>query len=341
MSERKMLFQQVNVSGPTSVQLPWAPWPLMNQWLQFFAREHGMDMPVGPKLYRARIRFGRSADGNPPMRGPFDWDGASNGDSYLTNPMPAAEFAIRMEGAHCAVKFNTQNRMSHVELESVQAGDIDLVLRFAHKVANSLAFTMGMATNIPLFYDAILVRSHDGKESFLDAHTPVPTFNVGNGDNIWLSKPLRALASLFLEGLRSNSPFYRFLCFFNVASRVNDVTKSRLRKVCAKTGVEPPKLNGTLSADGVIDVVAPELIGTKYTDLLDRYRGEYRNAIAHFDPNDRLVPFDMDAESRVRTAAIVMSLVSRDLLDQAAASLRELAARAVSLESLDLDAEVI
>jgi hypothetical protein len=333
-----MLFQQLNVSGPTSVQLPWAPWPLLNQWLQFFAREHGMEVPTGAKIYQARIRFGRSSDGNPPMQGPFDWDGAANGDSYLTNPVADSDFAVRMDGAHCAVKFNAQNRMSYIELESVSASEIEFVLRFARKIANSLEFTMGMATNIPLFYDAIIARSLDRKESFLDVHPPVPTYSIGNGDNIWLTKPLRAVASLFVEGLRSNSPFYRFLCFFNVAARINDVTKNRLRNICVENGVKKPKLNGKLTADGVIDAVAPQLIGTKYTDLIDRYRSEYRNAIAHFDTDDRLVPFDMEAESRARTAAIAMSVVSRDLLDQAAASVRELIARGVDLESLDFDA---
>jgi hypothetical protein len=333
-----MLFQQLNISGPTSVQLPWAPWPLLNQWLQFFAREHGMAVPTGPKIYQARIRFGRSSDGNPPMQGPFDWDGAANGDSYLINPEPVNDFAIRMEGAHCSVKFNAQNRLAYIELESVSATEIEQVLRFARKIANSLEFTMGMATNIPLFYDAIIARSVDRKESFVDTHPPVPTYSIGNGDSVWLRKPLRAVASLFLEGLRSNSPFYRFLCFFNVAARINDVTKSRLRKVCVENGVEVPKLNGNLSADGVIDVVAPELIGAKYTDLINRYRSEYRNAIAHFDTDDRLVPFDMDAESQARTAAIVMSVLSRDLLDQAAVSVRDLIARGVDVESLDFDA---
>jgi hypothetical protein len=63
----------------------------------------------------------------------------------------------------------------------------------------------------PVYYDAVLARSADGMQVFLDAHAPVPNSNIGDGDSIWLSRPLKALASMFLEGIRSNSPFYRFL----------------------------------------------------------------------------------------------------------------------------------
>ncbi len=335
--KRRMLFEQRNVSGPGRIEIPWAPWPLLNQWLQFFANRSGSVVPPGLKAYQVRVRFGRSDDSNPPIHGPFDWDGAANGDSYLTRPKPESDFAVRVDGIQCTIRFNKQNRVACLEVESCQADSIDTVLTFARKCANSLSFTMGMATNTPVYYDAVLARSADGMQVFLDAHAPVPNSNIGDGDSIWLSRPLKALASMFLEGIRSNSPFYRFFCFFNVAYRINNVTKNRLRELCASNLLGRPQLNGALTADRVIDVVAPQLVGTKYTDLISRYQSEYRNAIAHFDPKDRLVPFDLDAESKIRTASIVMSVVSRDLLDQVAAAVRDLASASVNLADVDLD----
>jgi hypothetical protein len=116
-----MLFEQKNLSGPARVEIPWAPWPLMNQWLQFFANESGSVTPSGPQTYQARVRFGRSDDSNPPMCGPFDWDGAANGDSYLSRPLPDHDFAIASMA--CTARFGSMtgiawraSKSSHTKL---------------------------------------------------------------------------------------------------------------------------------------------------------------------------------------------------------------------------------
>jgi hypothetical protein len=87
----------------------------------------------------------------------------------------------------------------------------------------------------------------------------------------------------------------------------------------------------------VIDKVAGDLVGTKYTDIIPTYQRLYRNAIAHFDPADKLVPFDLNAESQVRNASIVMSVVGRDLLDQVASAIRDLNTLKLNLDLIDFD----
>ena len=147
-------------------------------------------------------------------------------------------------------------------------------------------------------------------------------------DDIWIQESLVRFVRVYGEGLRQ-SPFYRFLSFFKVAQQINAAARAQLRKLCEKHGVQPPLLNGVLPAEPV-KFFAAAMVGTKYTVAITNYQELYRNSIAHLDAGDKVLPFDLAVESRVRTASMVLAFIVEDLLNQIAATVKELRTAGVS-----------
>lgn len=77
------------------------------------------------------------------------------------------------------------------------------------------------------------------------------------------------------------------------------------------------------------------MVGKRYTVAISRYQDEYRNAIAHFDPADRLEPFDIAAETRVRTAAALMAWVANDLIVQIVNAIKIMLTSGIPPEVID------
>lgn len=50
-------------------------------------------------------------------------------------------------------------------------------------------------------------------------NSPRPDVALSQLDDIWMQESLVRFARVFAEGLRSESPFYRFLSFFKVAQQ--------------------------------------------------------------------------------------------------------------------------
>jgi hypothetical protein len=106
-----------------------------------------------------------------------------------------------------------------------------------------------------------------------------------------------------------------FSAFSKSANGINASVRPKLRKLCDAKALQPPMLNGTFPADP-ISVIAKNMVCVKYTVAITKYQTEYRDAAAHFDPADKLEPFDLTPEARVRTAAILVSWAAYDLLGQ-------------------------
>ncbi len=130
-------------------------------------------------------------------------------------------------------------------------------------------------------------------------------------------------ARVYVEGLRSESPFYRFLSFFKVAQQINAAVRPQIRKICTKHSISSPTLNGVLPQDP-IGLFAVASVGKKYTVVITEYQELYRNSIAHLDAGDKILPFDLAVEARVRLASMVLAYIVDDLLKQIASTIKEL-----------------
>jgi len=226
-------------------------------------------------------------------------------------------------------KPNGENRLAYLELEPYGAATIDDALNVARVAVNSAALMFAVQTRLPLYWDAILVQSNDKMQIRMEYRNPKPSMPFKQPEGVWMQTSLVRFAQVFAEGLRSESPFYRFLSFFKIAYQVNSSVRAQLRKLCERQGLTPPALNGELP-DDPIKLFAPAMVGKKYSKVIVEYQELYRNSVAHLDADDKLLPFDLAAEGQVRTASMVIAYLVGDLLDQMAGTVNALQLKGLS-----------
>lgn len=240
---------------------------------------------------------------------------------------PGIEYAVGvgsgLSQVFALLRPNADGRISFIEVQSYKASSIDDAVNAARTAVNSIAFMLPIETKVPIYWDAILVRSSDKLQVRMMYNSPRPDVALSQLDDIWMQESLVRFARVFAEGLRSESPFYRFLSFFKVAQQLNAAVRSQLRKICENHGVLPPNLNGVLPVDP-IGMFASALVGKKYTLVITEYQELYRNSIAHLDAGDKILPFDLEVESRVQLASMVLAYIVEDLLKQIANTIKDL-----------------
>jgi hypothetical protein len=318
MSNTDWLYQATGVTSETKVEIPFGPWVVWGQPVRQFLRQNPFPTERKGLTYSAYVRFVRDAKGAERIQDASRPESFASGDS-LVQLEPGLDFITRVmvDGRSYDVNVhrNDLDRLAYAEIELIQANDAQSVINLARLCANSIAWSLSFATHVPLYWDTVMVKSSDNAEHIIEMLSPTPLTPVAQPDPTWLHPSLRPFASLYADGLRSNSPFYQFLCFFKVCQRINASVRPKLRKLFVTRALPPPELNGIFPGDP-INVIAKDMVGVKYTVAITKYQVEYRNAVAHFDPADKLEPFDLTVEARVRTAAILMSWAAYDLLGQ-------------------------
>jgi hypothetical protein len=150
---------------------------------------------------------------------------------------------------------------------------------------------------------------------------------------------MRPFLALYVEGLCSESAFYRFLCFFKILDKLLSFVNPRLQNLCRKYSLERPDLNGIVPKDP-FDSIAPEYVGMKYTALRDSLQGQYRNAIAHIDLSSDIHPFNADAEAAVARAAMTLAFAANDLLGRTYDVLIKMGANGIDVVDLNARPDV-
>jgi hypothetical protein len=317
-----MLFSATGVTNSTNVAVPYGPWPAWGQLVSAFADANPMPAERGVITYSAWMRLARCTQPTHALE--FDPEAYKTGDSHIALT-PGLDYAVRVgaSGTFARLYPNAEGRLSYIEIQSYSAPTIDDALNTAKITINSIAMLLPIETKVPVYWDAILVRSDDKLSARLEYNSPRPTMPLPQLDNVWMQESLVRFACVYAEGLRSESPFYRFLSFFKVAQQVNAIVRAQLRKQCIKHGISPPPLNGVLPPDP-IGLFSPASVGKKHTTVIMEFQGLYRNSIAHLDAGDKILPFDLAVESRVRLASMVLAYIVEDWLKQIAASIKEL-----------------
>jgi hypothetical protein len=184
---------------------------------------------------------------------------------------------------------------------------------FGREFALSAGILSG--AQVTLSIDLLQVRSADGGQYLVRKISTYPTCQLGDLGTLGFTC-LRPLLAFYSEAIRASSPFYRFLCFFNVVDKLLDSAAGKFRKLAVKYDVEPPVLNGTLPSEPIAQFDR-SFAGKKYTTARDELRSSLRNVIAHLDPRSAIRPFDLDAENSAAIGAAVLGFAATELLTKA------------------------
>jgi hypothetical protein len=331
------IFQQANVTVDDRVEIPYAPWLLWGQPQVSYVKASRLPADRGEIVYEGWIRLTRNAFGSSvpiDITNPASFEG---GDSGIRIP-EGYEFAMGIgdEGPAALLKVDDAGYLNHLFFPHIVAPTIEAALLGLERMATHVVWTLTATTHKPMFYDAILVRSADKLEFRASTRAASPDASILELDTIFLHPSLRPIVSLYVEGTRSSSPFYAFLCFFKICERMNYL-RGRIVKICGKYGATPPSLNGVFPDDPISHIDTGS-VGMKYTTAVDKYQRLYRDAIAHFSPKDSMEPLvNLQAEASVRSASIILRWAVVDLINQIAKMLHDLQDRGVDLRDVTFE----
>jgi hypothetical protein len=262
---------------------------------------------------------------------------AASGDSYYDAKLLASSpLKVNVQERDIILNsiVNAQDRLAGFESEDIQNITLDGAVSYARAAANLFAVSLSAATNIPCIFDIIQVRSADTQLQYSRVTLPYPeaVLQIASYQSISALEPF---ITVYAEGLREQSVFYRFLCFFKVVDKLLSSVLPQLRKLGEMYSVAGPNFSGTIPSDP-FDKVAPDYVGKKYTAVRDSLQERYRNVIAHLDVSSPIRPFDVSSEGDVGAASRVMAYVAHDLLYRTYEYIRALDAAGYGVASLSM-----
>ncbi len=320
MNEQDFFFVKKGIHAGDAIEVPYASWVLWGHPQETVAIANPMPENRGGIYYEGWVRLSRS---------PFVRMGVESIDpaTYTLGDTPIElpegfDFAGGAPADKPAFTFerNEHGRLSHLRFPHISAPSIGVALQGVRGLANQVVWSLSVASHQPLFVDGILVRSMDEKEVLSRSNSAAPDIQIGSIDPMVLTPALRPFMSQYVEGIRSSSSFYSFLCFYKVCEAMNSV-RSKLRKIFEKHQLAAPALNGVFPEDP-IGIVYKGMVGKKYTSAVTEFYATYRNGIAHFRPGDKLEPLvDLKLEAEIGAASCVMRWAASDLIEQATQAL--------------------
>ncbi|HTV58676.1 MAG TPA: methylamine utilization protein MauJ [Verrucomicrobiae bacterium] len=158
-----------------------------------------------------------------------------------------------------------------------------------------------MNADVPIHIETIQVTDLKTFVSSLRVYTPQFEMNMPGGPAPFLQDDFCQYASIYREGLNTNSPFYRFLCFYKI---IESLIAKRGREAGAKRAAgQDPRRDYEVVPEtpdqilellkrlypwrnkwdelGLTQVFPQEIRGKKITAIRDRYFRPLRLGIAH------------------------------------------------------------
>jgi hypothetical protein len=183
----------------------------------------------------------------------------------------------------------------------LEAESNDAAEREAYGSVAPFLSAWSMNVDIPIHVETIQVTNLATNATFLRAVTPHFEMNFGGGMQPFFLDEFCQYASIYREGLNTNSAFYRFLCFYKI---IESLIAKRGREGAAKKQagqdprrayeVIPEKTEEILALlqrlypwrktwdQMALDQIFPkEVLGQKVTAIRDKYLRPLRLGIAH------------------------------------------------------------
>lgn len=228
---------------------------------------------------------------------------ASSSKAYVGNGQQVVEFTPIS---------NQQGRLAGMESAVIENVTFDDAISCALTFARRLERILCVMTKVPLFVDVIQVASVDTRQAVTRSRYPYPTASVSSFMTPEISC-MSPLLSLYAEGMRELSPFYRFLCFFKLVDKLLSKVNGKLHEIQRSIITSAPHMNLEMPADPFA-IILPRVVGKRYTVVRDDLQGRYRNVIAHLDLTSPVEPFNLDSEFEVAKGAMALAYISEDLL---------------------------
>jgi hypothetical protein len=179
-------------------------------------------------------RRGQAA--NPPFESIDAPHAYRNGDSNYSISPGKREFFVGLSGKTFSLlaRHNDSDRLGSIEILPFESADIATAQNTSRSIFDLLSAWLGVYYHVCLEAAAYITFRVDQMEKVVVFPNPYPVISIDD----FIIKPYPVLfpfASLYAEGVKSNSVFYSFLCFFPrwppqllpAGATVNFTTRSR------------------------------------------------------------------------------------------------------------------
>lgn len=242
----------------------------------------------------------------------FDFSGTDEGDSHLAITAPAfthpfindiagmnleagtEEFQIKFKGSP-----NKKGYLGRIESDSFDAFGFEDAESKAYHLLVKILSSFSAELDIPVQFAQMLVIEDRTSARSLRIDVPPTETPLNMKAPPRVGAEFSYYASLYREGLNSNSVIYRFLCFFKIIEGIR-ARRERLIKEALASGQQPirrverfpsdPKDYETWlkaiypriwKARAISQIFRPEIIGKKFNNAIDNHLVPLRNTVAH------------------------------------------------------------
>jgi len=169
------------------------------------------------------------------------------GDSHIaiTKPLKerkledAAQVLLQANGHGQTMKFkgipNDNGYLGKIVVEEFAANGFNQAETVAYEALAPFLSAWSLHLDIPVHVETIQVTNLETQTSSLRVRTPTFEMTFSGGISPVLTDDFCQYASLYREGMNSNSGFYRFLCFYKIIESIA-FRRSRTNDVAKKTG---------------------------------------------------------------------------------------------------------
>lgn len=223
---------------------------------------------------------------------------------------------------HTEIIRNGAGRAAAISIDAEGAHTLIDGYHFARIAFDALNVRVTARTGVPLVEAAMLLTAPlaTGIETAARFRIPFPDVELAVTPDVSPIYPL--LLTLYCEGIRTNSPLYAFLLYFQLADFLLGRWQGVVRSVAREYNVTIPDITCELSGDEM-DIIAPYQKGKRYVDVVQSYRDAFRNAVAHFNLEfGGAKPFLSRAEDEASVARDVLRIACAHLLETTAKTFR-------------------
>jgi hypothetical protein len=264
-----------------------------------------------------------------------------DGDSNYSVPPEVRTTHLKSAGGDFEISVtvheNEHGRAAALTWSPFQANGLAAAIRLVNEMLQRLALLYPATTGVPLLWDTVVVESADEPISrAVTVHAGYPVVNLPNGFEFG-GRSLGIMDYLgphLVEGLRSQSPFWRVICYYKVSRFYYTGLRKKFERLRYLNDL-PNTEHRVLPASAPFDVIAADLAGKRYTEIVDKLRAEYRNTFAHFSTDEAMTPLNAQDEERAARASAVLKRIALDAVTDARADIAALSAAGVTLEEIN------
>lgn len=305
--------------GSVKVEMPAQTYLLWGQRLEMYARKQGFTEVSGQ--FAVSAKFWRSGDPDSDLLQKLE-GGEVEGDSFLTPDLKVkSQLNVASVLHDIQIKTNSKGRISGFEFGPIEAPSGSEALTAGEMVLARFERAAAIG-GVPLYCAYILAIRPGLEEQRKSILLPYPDVQLPSPD----SSPfpiMETLLSALAEGRRNPSIFYRALIFFKIVDTFIERIQPKLNHAFHDLGLICTPLDLSFPSD-LFSKISKPLVGIKMTTYRDSVRNRIRDVIAHLDPDSSIVPFNVVAESEVRTASIALHYCATEITNYVASRITQL-----------------